>query len=306
MAEPSASQTNILVVEDDPAISTVLEETLRLKQYGVRTANSPDTALAAVAEQTPDLVLMDVNLSADIDGIQTVSKMRETADVPVCFITAYSDDDTIARAEAVGPMAYLVKPFEVSDVTAMVTISLANARRMKERIAAATKAAVKAAAAPPPPPAMGADGFEDKVTGLPNRAAAESMLGELEQSGGFVTALIVDHVQVLKQRFGTAALDRIIVSYSQHLAQLLPEGCTLCRWGTSSFAIVPPAGVGSEMEREILRMHSQPMLYHLQLTGRSALLRVSSTPAVFHGGEPGSLTKALHDHLHEGGKTSGR
>jgi|GEM_PF-3120970 len=293
----------ILVVEDDPSISTVLEETLKLRHYDVRLANSPEGALAAAAEYSPDLILMDVNLSAEIDGIETAARIREASDVPVCFVTAYSGDETIARAEKAGAVAYLSKPFEVSDVTAMVTMSLANARRMREARRTDGKRDTTAAAARTSAPAqraVGGEGLEDRVTGLPNRAAAEAMLPEVEGSSGFVTALAVDHVQVLKQRFGTAALERIIISYSQHLAQHLPDGCTLCRWGPTSFVILPPPDVGSEMEREIFRMHSQPMLYHLQLTGRSALLRISSTAALFRSEGPGSLAAQLNQFLGDG------
>ena len=291
MATISESK-GILVVEDDPSIATVLEEILTGKDYSVRVATNPSEAMAAVAAQLPELILMDVNLSSDIDGIETVKQLRlEHEDLPVCFITALSDEATVNRAEETGPMAYLVKPFEMADVLTMVNISLASARRMKERMKKAVAAAARPAdpagehakptlakgpAATPTAPAA-SEVLEDKLTGLPNRLAIEQRIGEWDlDSQNFVAVLSVDHVSILRQRFGGAALDQVLFSYSQHLGQNLPDYCVLGRWDTGTFTVTPREG-GLEAQREVARIVAAPMLYHLRLPGRSALLRVSAT-----------------------------
>ncbi len=278
----------ILIVEDDPSIATVLEEILTGRDYSVRVATNPSEAIAAVGTQLPELVLMDVNLSSDIDGIETVKRLRvEHEDLPVCFITALSDDATVNRAEEVGPMAYLVKPFEMADVLAMVNISLSSARRMKERMKKAVAAAerpasssaelAKSAPAKVLEPAGAPEVLEDKLTGLPNRRAIERSISEWDlDSQNFVAVLSVDHVGILRQRFGGAALDQVLFSYSQHLGQNLPDYCILGRWDTSTFTVTPKEG-GLEAQREVARVVAAPMLYHLRLPGRSALLRVSAT-----------------------------
>lgn len=288
MGDTTAESTGILVVEDDLSIATVLEEILTGKQYEVRVANSPTEAFDAIGQQVPDLVLMDVNLGADIDGIETVRRLRnDHEDLPVCFITAYSDDATMARAEEVGPMAYLVKPFEMADVLTMVSISLASARRMRDRLKRAMQsqpavpapAAAAAPAAPPaapPAPAPSTEHLEDKLTGLPNRRAVEHMIqARCEEAHFFVALLAVDHIPILRQRFGGAALDQILFSYGQHLGQHLPEQCMLARWDTTHF-VVMPREAGHDARREASRIVSAPMLYHLRLPGRSALLRVTA------------------------------
>ncbi|MCC6539231.1 MAG: response regulator [Bryobacterales bacterium] len=287
--------TGILVVEDDPSIATVLEEILAGKQYEVRVANSPNEAIEAIGDKVPSLVLMDVNLGSDIDGIETVRRLRDDyEDLPVCFITAYSDDATMARAEEVGPMAYLVKPFEMADVLTMVSISLASARRMRERLKKALQSQpavpppaappAPAAAAPPPPPPS-TEHLEDKLTGLPNRRAIEHLIkSRCEEPHFFVALLAVDHIPILRQRFGGAALDQILFSYSQHLGQHLPEQCMLARWDTTHF-VVMPREAGHDAQREASRIVSAPMLYHLRLPGRSALLRVTAGFKVFTGSD---------------------
>ena len=280
--------TGILVVEDDPAIATVLEEILTGKDYSVRVATNPDEAFAAVVEQLPELVLMDINLSSEIDGIETVRRLRaHHEDLPVCFITAFSDDETVRRAETAGPMAYLVKPFEMADVLTMVNISLASARRMKERL---KKVMAQAGGQPEeqrpstPPPVLET---EDKLTGLPNRHAVENQVSAWAlDSQNFAAVLTVDHVQLLRNRFGAGALDQILFSYSQHIGQHLPDDCILSRWNDATFVVTPREG-GLGAQREVARVVAAPMLYHLRLPGRTALLRVcASMRVVFPKGKP--------------------
>ena len=291
----------ILVVEDDPAIATVLEEILTGKDYVVRVANNPAEAMAAVSAQVPELVLMDVNLSSDIDGIETVRRLREQhEDLPVCFVTACSDEATVNRAEAVGPMAYLVKPFEMADVLTMVSISLASARALKERLkkmmAQAERRVAESQAALPAGSAASAiapvatsppvdSAAEDRLTGLPNRQSIERQIESWDSdSQNFVAVLSVDHIVLLRQRFGGGAFDQIIFSYSQHLGQGLPEDCLLGRWDAATFVVTPKAP-GSEAQSEVARMASAPMLFHLRLPGRSALLRVTATMRMVIPGE---------------------
>lgn len=271
--------TDILVVEDDPSIATVLTEILTAKDYGVRHASNPTEALAAVETAMPDLILMDINLSADIDGIETARQIKAKGEVPVCFVTAYSDDATITRAEETEPAAYLVKPFELGDVVAMVRISLANSRRRKAQLAAAPPPAP-----PPPPPAPAApkptrtgrkEPTEDSLTGLPNRHTVQTRL-EAEPGTYCATVLTMDHSHILRQRFGGAAVDQILFSFSQHLAQNLPENCQLCRWEGPVFVVLLDTAAARDLQREIARVSSSALLYHLQLPGRSALLRITA------------------------------
>lgn len=287
--------TSILVVEDDPSIATVLTEILTAKDYGVRHASNPEEALAAVDASMPDLILMDVNLSSEIDGIETAKRIKAKADVPVCFVTAYSDDATIARAEETEPAAYLVKPFELGDVVAMVRISLANSRRRKAQQAAAPAVApsptpAPAAAPPQPAPARPArkEPTEDALTGLPNRHSIQTRL-ENEPGAYCATVLTMDHSQILRQRFGGAAVDQILFSFSQHLAQNLPENCQLCRWEGPVFIVLLDTTSARDLQREIARVASSALLYHLQLPGRSALLRITAQVQFFGDTETETL-----------------
>ena len=131
-AEEQAERAHILIVEDEVAIAENLQEILNIHGYGTSMAHNPQDAIAAVGRRRPDLILMDINLGADIDGIETARRIRQSTDVPVVFLTAFSDDETVERAKQVDPMGYLVKPFKAPDVLTTVNVGLSSFRIQQE------------------------------------------------------------------------------------------------------------------------------------------------------------------------------
>jgi PAS domain S-box-containing protein len=73
---------------------------------------SGEEAIEKVKENKPDLVLMDINLFGGMDGIEAASKIHSFSDIPVIYLTAYSDDETLQRAKITEPYSYMVKPFK--------------------------------------------------------------------------------------------------------------------------------------------------------------------------------------------------
>jgi two-component system, cell cycle sensor histidine kinase and response regulator CckA len=115
----------ILVVEDETVIATDLERTLRRMGYGVlRPVASADEALEAVQLYQPDLVLMDIRIQGDRDGIETASELQRLYGVPVIFLTAHSDPATLERAKMTRPLGFLLKPFRARDLHATVDMAL--------------------------------------------------------------------------------------------------------------------------------------------------------------------------------------
>ncbi|MEO5730653.1 MAG: response regulator, partial [Byssovorax sp.] len=107
----SASLAKIMVVEDESIVAKDLELTLKRLGYIVpATASSSDDAWSLAAQHRPDLVLMDVHIKGAIDGITTARRMRREMNIPVIYLTAYADDDTVARARETEPFGYLIKP----------------------------------------------------------------------------------------------------------------------------------------------------------------------------------------------------
>ncbi len=110
--------SRVLVVDDEPAIREALERALRLEGFAVTLAGGGKAALAAVAEQGPDVVVLDLAMP-DLDGVEVLHRLRaDGVDVPVCVLSARDAvDDRVAGLEA-GADDYLVKPFALEELVA--------------------------------------------------------------------------------------------------------------------------------------------------------------------------------------------
>lgn len=111
----SATSKNVLIVEDDMIISMVLER--MIKKLGHEVVDKVITGQGAIDsafELNPDLILMDIQLKDDIDGISAMQKIREESDVPVIYITGNSDQYNLTRAQKTNFVDYLVKPIQMS------------------------------------------------------------------------------------------------------------------------------------------------------------------------------------------------
>ncbi len=102
----------ILIAEDEMIVAESLALTLRNLGYQVvRTVSTGELAIQATEESKPDLILMDVNLRGEIDGIQASEQIRARLDIPVIFLTAYEREDVLSRAKVTEPYGFIAKPF---------------------------------------------------------------------------------------------------------------------------------------------------------------------------------------------------
>ncbi|MCT7949573.1 ATP-binding protein [Ancylothrix sp. C2] len=116
---------NILIVEDELIVAEDIADTLRSLGYGVvGIVSTGEKALQKISQTSPSLVLMDIMLKGDMDGIETTEKLRQQSDVPVVYLTANADDKTVQRATATEPYGYLVKPIEEKELKRTIEIAL--------------------------------------------------------------------------------------------------------------------------------------------------------------------------------------
>lgn len=119
------SKPNILIVDDDILIAESNKFTIRKAGYNVvGIAVDSAQALALTKEKKPDLILMDVNLAGSDDGIVTAEEIQKIDDIPIIFVTAYSDAATIERAKKIAPFAYLIKPFDNRELIVAIETTL--------------------------------------------------------------------------------------------------------------------------------------------------------------------------------------
>jgi CheY-like chemotaxis protein len=119
----------IIVVEDETIVALDLKNRLTRLGYSVPAMAATGPEAIAVAEKyQPDLILMDIRLQGDMDGIEAAQIIRQRASVPVIYLTAISSPDTINRAKSTGPVGYLVKPFDERDLLALIKSALSTPR----------------------------------------------------------------------------------------------------------------------------------------------------------------------------------
>ena len=125
MTNPAARR--ILIVEDDAIIAADLAN--KVQRLGYVVAGSVMTgaeAVAAITQQAPALVLMDINLHDGMDGIAAAIAIRQTCQVPVIFLSGSSDRATIARASQVGNCRSVMKPFDNAELRCQIAQALAG------------------------------------------------------------------------------------------------------------------------------------------------------------------------------------
>jgi len=134
------TKAKILIVEDELIAAANIARNLQKLGYEITAkVNSGEKALVQVAENPPDLVLMDIQLRGKIDGIEAAAQIRSQYQIPVVYITAYADGPTIERAKLTQPYGYLIKPFKPRDVSTTIEMALYKYESEKQIAVALSK-----------------------------------------------------------------------------------------------------------------------------------------------------------------------
>ena len=123
-----------LVVEDERLVAKALQNELEQFGYSVSgIASSASEAVTQVEEHRPDLVLMDIHLKGEADGIEAAERIQSRSGVPVIYLSAFSDAQTVARASETNAFGYLIKPYEERELQTTIEMALAK-HRAEERL----------------------------------------------------------------------------------------------------------------------------------------------------------------------------
>ena len=127
------SEVKILIVEDERIIAEDTKQTLESLDYEVcGIASSGDEAIRIVEESDPDLILMDIKIKGPIDGIETAEKIHQKRDIPLIYVTAYADEETLQRAKITEPYGYILKPIRKNELKTAVEIVLYKHKMEKQ------------------------------------------------------------------------------------------------------------------------------------------------------------------------------
>ncbi len=119
------SKAKIAIVEDEAIVAEDIKQMLITLGYEVvGLAATADEARVIAQEKRPDLILMDIRIKGDRDGIETAEEMLVEFNIPVTYLTAYADEKTLERAKATLPYGYIIKPFEEKDLQTVIEVAL--------------------------------------------------------------------------------------------------------------------------------------------------------------------------------------
>lgn len=247
------SRAKILIVEDESIIAEDIADSLESIGYKVvGIVASGEEAIVLAGKLQPDLVLMDIMLQGEMDGITTAEKIQSRYQIPAIYLTAYADEKTLERVKDTNPFGYIVKPFEEKNLH--LTIQIALQRHQY-----------------------------DALTNLPNRTSFRARVNEIlasdrqdfqekkrrEQKKGLIYLLPIlylslDRINRITGILGHANGEVVICSVAKRLLSCVDGIDLLARLEAAEFAIilqpVPDKQEGAKIAQTILDVISQSLI----------------------------------------------
>ncbi len=119
----------VLIVEDEHIVALGIKKMLKNMGYRVPSiASTGEEAISKADTTFPDLILMDIMLKGEMDGIEAADQIHKHKDVPVVYLTAYSDEKILQKAKPTNPYGYIIKPFEEIKLRTTIELALHNYR----------------------------------------------------------------------------------------------------------------------------------------------------------------------------------
>jgi DNA-binding response OmpR family regulator len=205
----------ILVVDDDRLVLATLTHGLAQAGYEVIDADNGDDAILLAREHKPELALLDIRMEGK-SGFDVAAYLREYCQIPFMFLSAFSDEATVAQVKSLGALSYLVKPLDIQQIVPAVEAAFANRPKALEAAAAAALAAAQAAqAASQAAAAASMASMASTPTAAP-AAVPPAATSPLEQSVSLAVGIVMHRHSLGRQ----AALSRLS-QQAQH------EGCSV-------------------------------------------------------------------------------
>lgn len=223
------SRPKILVVDDDRLVLATVVHGLTQAGFEVVDADNGDDAILLARQHRPDLALLDIRMEGK-SGFDVAAYLRDASRVPFMFLSAFSDADTVAQADALGAVGYLVKPLDVAQLVPQVQATLARVQSQPARVAGQplvpTPAMTVAAPSAPPGPATApavpvSSAAVAVAAGLPLDDAVPLAVGVLMHRHGLTRQAAAERLQRLaaEQGLGVRAQAERLVAAVEELAR---------------------------------------------------------------------------------------
>lgn len=247
--------TSILIVEDEGIVARDLQESLtRLGYRVVGIAGDGTQAVALVEQHSPELVVMDVTLRGDLDGIQTARLIHERTQAPIIFLTGHSDPATLQRAVSARPLGYILKPFQEVELRCAIEVAIHKHRAdlaIAEREAALRRNAEY----------MQSLSLIDELTQLRNRrgffelAAQALKVAKREHHALGLFFMDLNGLKSVNDTYGHRAGDQALSDAAQVLRQTFRDSDIVARLGGDEFVALAHVAHDVDALRRRLRAH---------------------------------------------------
>ena len=119
------NKTKILIVEDEFIVALELKTELeKLNCHVIDMVHTQKDVLNAISKSTPDIIMMDIKLGKNENGIDIVKEIQKKQNIPILYLTAFSDDDTMNRAFSTNPIGYIIKPFKIQELRTNIQLAM--------------------------------------------------------------------------------------------------------------------------------------------------------------------------------------
>jgi two-component system, cell cycle response regulator len=252
---PGEEKASILLVEDEGIVAQDLKEVLERLGYRVVGVAAEGVQAVYLAEELqPQLIVMDVSLRGEIDGIQAARMIQERAHVPVIFLTGHGDPATLERAISTGPLGYIVKPFQEIELRCAIEVAIhkhrADVARREREVALQRNAEL-----------LQSLSLIDELTQLKNRRGffelAQQAL-KLARREQYAMALFFVDLNGLKQindTFGHLAGDQALRDAARLLQHTFRDCDIVARIGGDEFVVLAHVNPDTTALRNRLRQH---------------------------------------------------
>jgi diguanylate cyclase len=283
-------RATVLIVEDELVVAENIARNLGKQGYAaVDIVDSGEEAIAQARALRPDIILMDIMLQGEIDGITAAATIRQELNLPVVYMTAYADDQTLERAKLTEPYGYLVKPFKPYDLRTTLEIALQK-YRTDSAIEAKYLAQLEQAESK-----LNQLTHRDLLTHLPTwtvlQNTFEQQVAGLKSSMAFasnqqclipVFCLGLDRFHRISNHWGYQVSDHLLQAITERLTCYIGTADRVARTDMSEFALIMDSiGHRSQAEtlaHDLLKLVAEPFLVNNQEIFLTASIGIALYP----------------------------
>lgn len=279
-------------MEDEPIVAMDLEQTLDSLGYSVIAVGSGEAALAHAETHRPDLVLMDIRIDGPRDGIEIATLLHERHGVPIVYLTAHSDEATLARAKRAEPYGYLLKPINHAALRSAIEVAL-HKHGMVHREIDGLRTTVDA---------LKASSTRDELTGLLNRrgfldlARSAVQLANRTQRPLALVYLDLNGMKAINDALGHEVGDRALCAAADLMRMTFRTSDVLARLGGDEFVVVAPEYLEADDGEAITQRFHRHLARYRHEVPQPFVLSVSLGVAIY---DPHEQSKEIEQLLVE-------